>query len=163
MKFKDRARGKSDRPSEDREGRRSGAAETFIDQGCELVGELRFSEDVRIDGKVEGRIRAAKAVIVGEAAEIRASIEAETLEIFGVVEGDIQVARGTTLHKCARVTGEIQTAGIVVEEGAKFKGCIVIGADEPATEQARPAGVAEGKPADSKQAVAKQAGTHAVA
>ena len=47
------------------------------------------------------------------------------------VVGDIRVARRTLLHKSARVEGEIQTAGIVVEEGARFKGCILIGRDEP--------------------------------
>jgi cytoskeletal protein CcmA (bactofilin family) len=107
-----------------------GASETFIDRGCELVGELRFAEDVRIEGRIEGDIRAAKAVVVGEAGEIQANIEAETLEVFGVIEGDIRVARRATLHKSARVTGEIHTTGIVIEEGARFKGCIVIGADQ---------------------------------
>jgi len=145
MRFKDRARGQSAGSSEEGPPQVRAASETFINQGCELVGELRFTEDVRIDGKIEGRIKAAKSVIVGEAAEIQATIEAETLEIFGAVDGDVRVTRGTTLHKSARVTGEIQTAGIVVEEGAKFKGCIVIGADEPATKEARPASVAGGQ------------------
>ncbi len=104
--------------------------ETFIDERCVLAGELRFGEDVRIEGRVEGQICAEKSVIIGEAAEIDATVEADTLEIHGTVIGDIRVNRGTTLHKTARVEGEIQTAGIVVEEGAHFKGCIVIGPEE---------------------------------
>lgn len=125
--------------------------ETFLDSGCELTGELRFGENVRIDGRVGGQIWGEKAVVIGEGAQIDASIEAESLEIYGSVMGDIVVKRQTTLHKTARVEGEIQTAGIVVEEGARFKGCIVIGPDdesigysrspiaEPAKDSASPA------------------------
>ena len=87
---------------------------------------------------MEGQVWAAKTVVVGENAEIDATIEADVLEIHGTVIGDIHVRRQTTLHKSARVEGEIQTAGIVVEEGARFKGCIVIGPDDlPSLERTR--------------------------
>ena len=112
-------------------------AETFLDAGSVLSGELRFEGDVRFEGQVEGQIRAGKSVVVGESAEIDATIEADTLEVYGTVVGDIRVLRQTTLHKTARVEGEIHTAGIVVEEGARFKGCIVIGPDEKTVSPAR--------------------------
>ncbi len=107
------------------------ASETYLDPGSVLTGELRFAGNVRLDGRVEGQIHAGQAVIVGEHAEIDASIEADSLEVYGTVVGDIRVARRTLLHKSARVEGEIQTAGIVIEEGARFRGCILIGRDEP--------------------------------
>lgn len=110
--------------------------ETYIDQGCELVGQLRFRERVRIDGRVEGEIHAANSVVVGESGTILAGIEAESVEVWGTIEGDIQAQAQVTLHKSARVTGEIQTAGIVVEPGARFKGAILIGADEPPAKSA---------------------------
>jgi cytoskeletal protein CcmA (bactofilin family) len=110
--------------------------ETFIDQGCELIGELRFEGAVRIDGRVEGTIRAAQGVIIGKTAEIDASIHAESVEVFGRVDGDLHVAHAT-LHQSARVDGEIQTAGIVVEDGAHFSGTIRIGAQD-STNAAQP-------------------------
>lgn len=117
--------------SEALDGRPAAEGETYLDPGSVLTGELRFAGNVRLDGRVEGQIHAGQTVIVGEHAEIDASIEADTLEVYGTVVGDIRVARRTLLHKSARVEGEIQTAGIVVEEGARFKGCILIGRDEP--------------------------------
>ena len=105
------------------------ASETYLDAGSVLTGELRFAGSVRLDGRVEGQVHAGQAVIVGEHAEIDASIVADSLEVFGTVVGDIRVTRQTVLHKSARVEGEIQTAGIVVEEGARFKGCILIGGE----------------------------------
>ena len=112
-------------------GSRGSAGETYLDAGSVLTGELRFAGSVRLEGRVEGQIHAGQTVIVGEHAEVDASIEADTLEVYGTVVGDIRVARRTLLHKSARVEGEIQTAGIVVEEGAHFKGCILIGREEP--------------------------------
>ena len=103
-----------------------GTSETFLDAGSVLSGELRFAGSVRL----EGQVQAGKTVIVGEGAQVDATIEAETLEVYGTVVGDIRVSRQTVLHKTAHVEGEIQTAGIVVEEGARFKGCIVIGPEK---------------------------------
>ena len=105
-------------------------ATTFIDQGCELSGQLRFKESVHIDGKVEGEIDCEKTVHVGEAAEIHADIRADSLVIAGSVDGDVTALRKITLHKSASVRGDMSTAGIVIEEGARFKGSIVIGGDE---------------------------------
>lgn len=103
---------------------------TYIDEGADLVGRLQFKDGVRIDGHVDGEIRASKEVVVGEAAAIEANIDANSVVVYGTVEGDIRANRKVTLYKSARVTGEIQTAGIVIEEGARFRGCIIIGEDE---------------------------------
>lgn len=111
---------------------------TFIEQGCELSGEMRFRDSVRIEGRAEGEIRAGGLVIVGESAEIQASVRAEAVVVHGSVDGDIRAKRKITLHKTARVAGELQSAGIVIEEGARFKGCIVIGEDEPSAPHAAP-------------------------
>lgn len=133
----------------------SSSPATFIEQGCEITGEMRFRESVRIEGRAEGEIRAGGVVIVGEPAEIQASIRAEAVVVHGTVDGDIRARRKITLLKTARVVGELQTAGIVIEEGARFKGCIVIGAEEeaPATQPIGvPAFVADRTPEGSPAA-----------
>ena len=103
------------------------AETTYIDRGCEMSGELRFRENVRIDGNVEGEIHGDKTVVIGEEAMIRARIRAANVVVHGTVEGDILATGETTLHKSAAVTGELQTGGIVVERGARLSGCILIG------------------------------------
>lgn len=124
-------KGKEEPESAARSVSATSGSETVLDAGSVMSGEFRFAENVRLEGRVEGKVWAGKTVIVGEGAEVDASIEADTLEVYGTVVGDICVGRRTTLHKTAHVEGEIKTAGIVVEEGARFKGCIVIGPDEP--------------------------------
>lgn len=118
------------------------SAATYLDAGCELSGELRFKESVRIDGRVEGEIHCAKTVHVGASADLVANIEAESVVISGAVAGDIVARRKITLHKTAAVQGDMKTAGIAIEEGARFKGSISIGLEEPAPrpEAAKPPG-----------------------
>jgi cytoskeletal protein CcmA (bactofilin family) len=126
-------------------------AQTFLDEGCELSGQLRFKDSVQIDGKIEGEIECAKSVIIGSPADIRASISAECVVISGAVTGDIAARRKITLHKTAHVTGDMRTAGIVIEEGARFKGSIVIGADEP-QKSVRPAAPEHATPGSASAA-----------
>ncbi len=150
---------KTDRPTpspQTRPGRADAVAlsppsETFLGEASVLSGDLRFSDDVRIEGRIEGRIHGSKSVVVAAPAEVDATIEAESVEIHGRVVGDLHVRRQTILHKSACVEGEIHTAGIVVEEGARFRGVIVIGPDEaeplPGLETARePAKTREAAP-----------------
>lgn len=117
-------------PTPPRSEAASTPAETFLGEASVLSGDLRFADDVRIEGRIEGQIRGSKSVVVAAPAEVDATIEAESVEIHGRVVGDLHVRRQTTLHKSASVEGEIRTAGIVVEEGARFRGVIVIGPEE---------------------------------
>jgi len=103
---------------------------TYIDEGCEFSGKLKFKDTVRIDGRIEGEIQSQNTVVVGPSGHVRAKIESDSVVVLGVVEGDILARRKITLHKTAQVTGEIRTAGIVIEEGARFRGRIAIGSDE---------------------------------
>ena len=103
---------------------------TSVDASSELEGRLRCKQTLRIDGRIKGEIECEKAVLVGECAKIYASIAADEVQIAGVVEGDITARRKIVLERTAVVIGDLTTPGIVIEEGAKLKGRIVIGSDE---------------------------------
>lgn len=106
---------------------------TSVDASSELEGRLRCKQTLRIDGFIKGEIECEKAVLVGECAKVYASIAADEVEIAGLVEGDIAARRKIVLEQTAIVIGDLTTPGIVIEEGAKLKGRIVIGSDaEPA-------------------------------
>ena len=79
---------------------------TYIDEGCEFSGKLKFKDTVRIDGRIEGEIQSQNTVVVGLSGVVRAKIEADSVMVLGVVEGDILARRKITLHDTARVTGE---------------------------------------------------------
>ncbi len=103
---------------------------TYIEEGCTLSGQLQFQSGVRIDGRIEGEVRARGTVVVGESGSVEASIFADVVVVLGVVDGDITAQTRVALHKGARVRSDITTAGIVVEPGSNFRGSIVIGPEE---------------------------------
>ena len=103
---------------------------TYVDESSEFSGHLRLTQSVCIDGRIEGEIECSDTVTVGPSAHVRANVRAECVVIEGEVQGDI-VARGEiTLHKTACVIGDMTTAGIVIEKGARVEGRIVIGSEK---------------------------------
>jgi cytoskeletal protein CcmA (bactofilin family) len=115
------------------------APSTSIDATTQVTGKLRCEETIRIDGRMKGEIRCEKTVFVGQAADIEASIQADAVVIAGEVRGDIAAKRKITLEGTARVTGDLATPGIVIEEGAKLEGRIVIGGEEQPAAKKQPA------------------------
>ncbi len=109
---------------------RAEAPATYIDASSELDGKLRCKETIRIDGRMKGELHCEETVIVSQGARVKANINAESAVISGEVRGDIVAKRKITLEATARVTGDLSTPGIVIQEGAKLKGRIVIGPDE---------------------------------
>jgi hypothetical protein len=74
--------------------------------------------------------------MVGESAKVLATISADEVQIGGVVEGNVVARRKITLQRTAVVQGDLTTPGIVIEDGAKLKGRIVIGSDAEPTSDA---------------------------
>ena len=103
---------------------------TYIEEGCTLSGQLQFQSGVRIEGCIEGEVRARGTVVVGETGAVEASIFADVVVVLGEVDGDITAQTLVALHKGARVRSDITTSGIIVEPGSNFRGSIVIGPEE---------------------------------
>ncbi|HEY8154374.1 MAG TPA: polymer-forming cytoskeletal protein [Myxococcota bacterium] len=118
-------------------GPRTVSPSTSVDASSELEGKLRCKQTLRIDGYVKGEVECERSVLVGEGARVFASIAADEVQIAGVVEGDITARRKITLERTAIVKGDLTTPGIVIEEGAKVSGRIVIGSEVEAAMDAK--------------------------
>ncbi|MCH2185752.1 polymer-forming cytoskeletal protein, partial [Myxococcota bacterium] len=99
-----------------------GGLSAFIDQGSEFEGKLSFKDTVRIDGLFRGEISSQNTLVVGESGQIEASIQSTVVVVSGSVVGDIEATEQVTLHKTARVEGNLSTPSVVIEEGAVFNG-----------------------------------------
>ncbi len=109
----------------------------FIDQGSEFEGKLSFKDTVRIDGRFSGEISSENTLIVGESGEIEANIHSPAVVISGAVTGDIVATRQLVLHKTARLTGDVTTPNLVMEEGATLNGRLKM--DRPGSATKAPA------------------------
>lgn len=99
----------------------------FLDKGSHLKGELTFEETFRIDGKFEGKIPSGSELILGDSAEVDAEIRVERLSINGVFKGTVHASERIEIHPQARVTAELQTPVLRIEEGAFFQGSCSMG------------------------------------
>ena len=120
------------RPAEPvREGARSSEIAT-IGKSVVVKGELSGSEDLVVDGEVEGSIALrGQSLTIGPNGRVRANIEARNVILHGRVDGDIHASDRVELRKSASLSGDITTARISIEDGAFFKGTIDIQKSEP--------------------------------
>src|SRR5205814_2426088 len=98
-----------------------------IGKSVVIKGELSGSEDLYVDGQVEGSISLkSNSLTVGPNGSVKASVAAKGVVVQGKLEGNIQASDRVELRKSAVVTGDIATQRISIEEGAYLKGKIDI-------------------------------------
>lgn len=91
-------------------------------QGIEIVGTIKFTNDMIIDGKVEGEIQSDKGTVtIGENAQIKGDVKAGEVKMFGKVEGTITSDRCELKDK-SELKGDINTKKLTMEEGAVLSG-----------------------------------------
>jgi cytoskeletal protein CcmA (bactofilin family) len=98
-----------------------------IGKSVSIKGELSGSEDVYVDGQLDGKIDlGGNSLTVGPNGRVHANIVAKTVTIGGTLDGNIHASERTELRKTAVVNGDVQTRRIAIEEGAYFKGRLEI-------------------------------------
>jgi cytoskeletal protein CcmA (bactofilin family) len=99
-----------------------------------VKGELSGSEDLIVDGEVEGSITLkGQTLTIGPNGRVRANIEARNVIVHGRLNGDIHATERVELRKTSSLAGDIATARISIDDGAFFKGGIDIQKPEPAS------------------------------
>ena len=95
-----------------------------------IKGELSGSEDLYVDGQVEGTIELhSNSLIIGPNGQVRADVNAKGVIVQGKMEGNIRASERTELKKSAIAVGNIVTQRIAIEDGAYFKGKVDIQKD----------------------------------
>jgi cytoskeletal protein CcmA (bactofilin family) len=98
-----------------------------IGKSVVIKGELSGSEDLYLDGQVEGSITLkGNSLTVGPNGQVKGSVEAKGVVVQGKLEGNVQASDRVELRKSATVTGDIATQRISIEEGAYLKGKVDI-------------------------------------
>jgi cytoskeletal protein CcmA (bactofilin family) len=96
-----------------------------------VKGELTGSEDLYVDGQVEGSIDLqGNNLTVGPNGQIRANVTAKGVIVQGKLEGNIHATERVDFRKSAIAVGDVITQRVAIEEGAYFKGKVDIGKPE---------------------------------
>ncbi len=133
----------------------------WLGASLRVKGEISGTEDLLIDGPVEGSIHLNdRKLTVGKTAKITADIDARDVVVYGYVKGNVHAKGRVEIKKDGYVVGNLTTAQIMIEEGADFKGTIEIDRSAKEAEKSVPARVAAaaagaGAPATSAGATPK--------
>ena len=95
----------------------------WIGQGVVIEGRITSSQDLRIDGSVEGTIEVGDhLLIVGTGAVIKANLVARSLLISGTVIGNVTVTDRLDVKETASVRGDISAPRLIMVDGAMVNG-----------------------------------------
>jgi cytoskeletal protein CcmA (bactofilin family) len=102
---------------------KEGTLSGFVGNGTTLTGEANFKGMLRVDGHLSGRVSSQDGtLIVSTGGQVDADVEVSVAQIYGTVVGNITATKRIELGRVAKVTGDIQTPALVIEQGAMFEG-----------------------------------------
>jgi len=99
----------------------------ILSSDVEIKGKLRFSNDLIIDGRIEGEVNSEGDLTVGENAQIVGNIKTRSVVVFGKIEGNITVTDRCELKQNAILHGDVTAGKLAIEEGATFMGASTVG------------------------------------
>jgi cytoskeletal protein CcmA (bactofilin family) len=106
-----------------------------VDIGKSMIikGELSGSEDLTIEGQIDGEIELRDHVLtIGPNGKIKAQVFAKTVIVMGRVTGNITATEKINIRENGSVEGEINAPTIAIFEGAQFRGSIDMQRQQPA-------------------------------
>ncbi len=116
---------------------------TVIGKSITIRGELSGSEDLFLDGVLEGSVTVPDGrITIGPNGRIKANLVARDIVIFGQVSGDVQATASVDLRQSAALKGDITAARLAIEENATIQGKADLsrGAQQPGAPGTTPAG-----------------------
>lgn len=100
---------------------------SIIGPGMTIIGDCQTDGTVRIEGSVEGSVKAGKAIVIGKQGRVAGDIVTQDAVISGAVEGTVTAASRLELQATCRIDGEVHTRRMQLEEGAVLNGNVVMG------------------------------------
>ncbi len=117
------------------------SAVSIIGPGMKLVGNCDTEGTLRIEGSVEGTVRAGKAIVVGKDGHVKGDLFTQDAIIGGTVKGTIVAESRLELQTTCIVEGEIRARRVKLDEGGQVRGNVQVGdVKAPAPELRKPDG-----------------------
>jgi cytoskeletal protein CcmA (bactofilin family) len=114
-----------------------------IGKSVVIKGELSGSEDLTIEGQVEGRIDLKDHLLtIGPNGKIKAEVFAKAVVVLGEVMGNVTASEKVDIRDNGSVDGDIASPRVAIAEGAHFRGSVDMqrqGAAKSQQQQAKPA------------------------
>jgi cytoskeletal protein CcmA (bactofilin family) len=105
-------------------GQDKDGAQTIIGKTVTVKGEILGTEQLVIEGTVEGRIMIETSVLIRESGLVKADVDANVINVAGGVVGNITVKDKIEIVSGGYVLGDIRTPRLIINDGASVKGSI---------------------------------------
>jgi cytoskeletal protein CcmA (bactofilin family) len=129
----------------------SPSAAACISQGIKIKGEVTGSEDLFVDGQVDGKLSLTNgSLTIGPNGHVKADVSAREVIVRGRVEGKVSARDKVQLWSTGQVTGEVQTDRLAIEDGALLRGRVEAGKQPGRTGEAHASAAAGGSPSGGK-------------
>ena len=128
----------------------AGEITTLLGRGATFEGKLTFEGTVRIDGRFKGEVFTEDTLVIGEGAQVEATIDVGEVIIQGSVVGNVTAKRSIEIHAPGRVKGDLHTPSLQIDKGVIFEGRSFMEAATQQHQQPRPATQPPAKPAPVK-------------
>src|SRR5579864_352348 len=138
-------------------------AAASIGQGIRIKGEVTGTEDLFVDGIVEGKLNLAAncCLTVGPNGNVKADLVAREIIVRGRVEGKVSARDKLLIGSTGEITGEVQTDRLAIEDGAMLRGKVEAGKQPTKSGEAHAAAAASGSSPKSAGPVSMNSGTAA--
>jgi cytoskeletal protein CcmA (bactofilin family) len=127
-----------------------------IGKSVVIKGELSGSEDLTIEGQVDGKIELRQNVLtIGPNGRIKAQVFAKAVIVQGEVTGNIAASEKVDIRDNGSVDGDIASPKVAIAEGAHFRGSIDMQKAGAKAPEAKPAAAAPAATTPAAPAVTK--------
>lgn len=108
-----------------------GHIRAFLGEGTEFEGLLNFDGTVRVDGRFKGEVHTKDCIIIGETGFVEGEILVGHFIVMGAFKGNVKAANKVEVLSTGRITGNIASPALIVQEGGIIEGNIMMkGIDE---------------------------------
>jgi cytoskeletal protein CcmA (bactofilin family) len=98
------------------------SSKNVLNSDVEIKGNIKFSGELTLDGKLEGEIQTDGTLQLGDSATINGNITAQAVVVRGKVHGNISAREKIEIKSKAELFGDIRASKLVIEEGVTYVG-----------------------------------------
>ncbi len=107
-------------------GSQAGDEGGWLEVDASMTGTLTFKDPVnlRINGRFDGTLDTKGKLFIGSKAQVKATIRGEMITVAGTIDGDISATSRFELKSTARITGNVTSPRVIMEDGAVLHGSL---------------------------------------
>jgi cytoskeletal protein CcmA (bactofilin family) len=108
-----------------KQGASRGAAEeitNLLEASTIVKGDLKSERGFRVDGRIEGTVESAAAIVIGESGVVTGDVRGTDIIVVGCVDGNIHASGHLDIRASGKVIGDVIAVSFRIETGGIFRG-----------------------------------------